>query len=132
MQARQLYQVNDQIKLHNKLIINVNNLPGLDADEATQDRLIVFDWKTKFVEYEHEVDEENRMFLANDKYASKAYWKQAAPQLVNLLLRHYKTFKDNKRRLEIPESIQEYTRKFCEGNDPFMKWFNQNFILKNI
>ena len=129
MCARQLYATTDQIKLHNKMMINVNNLPGLCADQATLDRICVFKWATRFVDDPSEVDESKRIFLCDKKYASPIWWKKAAPQLVHLLLRFYKIFVANNRCLQIPRSIQSYSRKFCEGNDAFMRWFEENFEL---
>ena len=130
--ARILYSMRDQIQLCCKCVININDLPGLHVDKATMARIVYYPWNTEFVLDEDEVDEEKHRYLANDKYADRRYWQLAGPQLVHLLLDHYKEFRSQNRTLYIPPKIQHMTRRFCESNDPFMNWFTANFELLRL
>ena len=130
--ARMLYSMQDQIDLHNKMVINVNNLPGLSADKATLSRIVYYPWITEFVDDDGDVDHANRKYKSDPKYGDKMWWQEAAPQLVHLLLRYYKQFREAGRILYIPPKIKEMTKLFCQANDPFMNWFNRHYELLDM
>lgn len=116
---------------HPIICINTHylHLSGVMADEATLERLIYYPWIAQFVDSEDKIDHPSYKYLADHKYADRTFWKQAAPQLVHYILDSYKEFKEQGRKLYVPESLKEATRKFVYINDPFMTWFERHFKL---
>ena len=130
--ARMLYSTYDQISLQHIAFINLNSLPGLDADEAFVKRLIYYPWNSMFTSDTSLVDPEKHIYEAVEKYGDRSWWKSAGPQLVHYLLDFYKEFVRQGRVLFIPQKIQKATIQFCHANDAFMIWFNGNFELLDM
>lgn len=127
--ARMLYSTHDQIALHHISYVNLNSLPGLDADEAFIKRLIYYPWNSMFTSDADLVNRAKHIYLAVEKYGDRSWWKIAGCQLVHYLLDHYRQFISQGRVLFIPEKIKKATTEFCHANDAFMCWFNANYEL---
>ena len=119
----------NKITLHCKTVLNANVMTAVALEQAILERLIYFIWKTKFCTSADEVDEANRVFLADEKYKSRQYWDSVVDGIIWLLLNHMLIFRLNNNKLMISDQQKARTRRELLEADLFIKWFEKNFTM---
>ena len=129
IQVRGLYEMPIEFKPQFKMILTCNHLPKLPPDDyGTWRRIKSVEFKSQFLT-EDEIDEENPHHFLRDETLSKKFpeWKEA---FLWMLIEYFKIFKSNSYRINEPDSITAFTKKYQEGQEHFRDFCQEH--LKSI
>jgi phage/plasmid-associated DNA primase len=132
IKARALYSNESSVFLALTLILECNKKPALDEiDPAVERRINEVEFKSKFVEkdiYNGLSEEEKKnTFLRNGYYKTLEFQNKYKQALFELLIIHYKAFKDNKYELIVPEQVRKRTNDYLACSDNISEWINEVF-----
>jgi hypothetical protein len=120
--VRKLYGDGKQMQVRCKLIISMNFVNiATDLDKASEDRIKVIPFRSRFVSDESEVDEENSVFLA-DRNAERLI-PRMTPPLLQILKERYASYRA--RGLVVPESVKRATEAFLSENEPLVQYLSK-------
>lgn len=137
--CRTLYSTKTETKLNCTIFMLANDLPLLDkVDEAMERRLIVIKFNTLFKEKSKLIDLEvkeglnddgNYYYEANPYFKSNDFIEKVKLPMMNLLLKYFKTFKNDNYLIEkIPQSVKNENKKYMTESSDFISWFNSEFV----
>ena len=116
------------IKLHCKTVLNANTMTSVQLESAIMNRLLYLAWTSQFVSDDNLVDLEQRIYKADNKFKTVAYWESVNDGFIWLLLNHYRLFELNENKLRITNRQVKRTKAELLDNDLFINWFKENFI----
>ena len=73
--GRYNFSNDNHIELHCKTVLNANTMTTVQLESAIMDRLLYLAWTTQFVKEDNEVDEARRIYKADGKFKTPAYWE---------------------------------------------------------
>ena len=120
---------NNKVLLHCKTALNANVMTSLQLQEALFERILFFNWETKFTSQDSEVNPAARVYKADPKYKTTEYWDSINDGLIWLLICHYRMYENNGFRLTISEAQTARTTAGLLDSDLFIKWFKANYVV---
>jgi P4 family phage/plasmid primase-like protien len=132
IKARALYSNESSVFLALTLILECNKKPALDEiDPAVERRINEVEFKSKFVEKDIfnglTEEEKKNTFLRNGYYKTPEFKDKYKQALFELLIAHYKIFKDNKYELVVPDQVRKKTNDYLACSDNISEWINDVF-----
>lgn len=118
----------NNVQLHCKTVLNANTMTTVQLEEAIMNRLLYLAWTAQFVAEDYLVDEEQRIYKADEKYKTGPYWRSMNDGFIWLLLNHYRLFELNGNKLKISSRQVRRTKAELLENDLFIRWFKENFV----
>ena len=118
----------NHIKLHCKTVLNANTMTTVQLESAIMNRLLYLAWTSQFVKKDELVDEERRVYKADPKFKTKAYWESVNDGFIWLLLNHYRLYELNGCELQVSTRQAKRTKAELLENDLFISWFKENFV----
>ena len=130
--ASMKYSNESKVVLNLTFIMECNKKPALDEiDPAVERRIHEVEFKSKFVDedvYETLTEEEKKnTFVGNPYYKKQEFKDQYKQALFELLITHYKIFKDNKYKLVVPDQVRKKTNDYLACSDNISEWINDVF-----
>ena len=116
------------VQLHCKTVLNANTMTSVQLESAIMNRLLFLAWTTQFTTDNDLIDPEKRIYKADEKFKTAAYWESVNDGFIWLLLNHYRMFELNDNKLRITAKQKRRTKAELLDNDLFIKWFQQNFV----
>ena len=127
--ARLNFSNDTEILLHCKTVLNANTMTTVQLEEAIMTRLLYLAWTTKFTSDPKKVDPKNRIYLADEKFKTAAYWDSKSNGLLWLLLNHYRLFELQGNKLKISARQNAKTKQKLLDQDLFIIWFRHNYVF---
>ena len=126
--GRYNFSNDNHIELHCKTVLNANTMTTVQLESAIMDRLLYLAWTTQFVKDDNEVDEARRIYKADGKFKTPAYWESMNDGFIWLLLNHYRLYELNGETVKISPRQVRRTKAELLQNDLFITWFKENFV----
>ena len=127
MSARDVYanKKNSTIKNTWITIMECNKKPLLneEPDQAEVRRFIDIHFGSTFVNNPDNVDEANRIYLANKKLKTTEWKTEHRNEMVYILLNNLKLLRDNDFNFKIPLSVQKRTDEYLQESFPILEIF---------
>ena len=127
--GRYNFSNNNDVLLHCKTVLNANTMTSVQLEAAIFKRLLFLAWLTQFVTKKSFVNEDKRIYLADEKYKTEEYWESINDGFIWLLLNHFRLFAHNDMKLKISDRQLQITKAQLLDNDLFINWFKENFIF---
>ncbi len=110
-----------------KILVSANRLPRFkDTTYGTDRRLMIFDFKNKFVnegEYNNEVDPEERgIYKTTNKDELIKNLKEETPSILNIFLSALDDLRKNNWYFPVTKNSKETKREYKEESDPIGTW----------
>jgi len=127
--VRGLYSSKAETTLHGTHFMMCNKKPHLDeVSEAVARRLIVIPFRSLFRpadEIKRDYPDGQRyLFESNSFYESKKFGEDYKLMMMNVLLKYYKTYRDDAYQIKnIPKSIDDLAKEYLADCDEFYSWF---------
>ena len=130
--ARRLYSQDTCTKICATFALNTNNIPEFtQADDAIDDRLITYEWRSKFVKDEDEVNEMDNVYLADEDIGNKKFAQRYGSQLFNILCGYHQKYMDNNQQIELTSTQKKNNSDILKISDAFKSWFEENIDFTN-
>ena len=120
---------NNKVLLLCKTVLNANTMTSLQLQEALFERILFFNWDTKFTTLDEEVNPAARIYKADPRYKTAEYWDSVNDGLIWLLICHYRMYEKNGFKLKISGEQSARTAAGLLDSDLFMKWFKANYVI---
>ena len=128
--ARKLYSQDTATRICATFALNTNNIPEFtQADEAIDERLITYEWKSKFVKEKEKVNENDNVYLADEYIASKEFAQRYGSQLFNILCLYHKKFMDNNQQISLTLKQKMNNSEILRISDGFKSWIDANIVF---
>ena len=128
--ARKLYSQDTATIICATFALNTNNIPEFtQADEAIDDRLITYEWKSKFVKKQEQVNESDNVYLADEYIGSKEFAKRYGSQLFNILCIYHKKFMDNNQEICLTSKQKMNNSEILRMSDGFKSWMEETIVF---
>ena len=125
--ARKLYSQDTSTRICATFALNTNNIPEFtQADEAIDERLITYEWKSKFVKEKEKVNENDNVYLADEYIGSKEFARRYGSQLFNILCLYHKKFMDNNQQISLTLEQKMNNSEILRISDGFKLWIDAN------
>jgi phage/plasmid-associated DNA primase len=132
--ARGLYESNCKKKLHLTMILECNKKP-LFAEEPQQadiERLIDLHFKSRFTTDLTEIDDANRVYLANGEYKTDIFKATHKTALLRILIDDaYSKYKERGYIFDIPASVKNNSRMYLQLSSNLLGWIDDNYEKTN-
>ena len=122
IQARGLYKEPFEFTPQFKLICMCNDLPNIPSnDDGTWRRLEVVDFISRFVDYDHEVNEDLNRYLKDKSIKNKIpMW---VIPFYAILFPHWRDYDQN--GIDIPDEVMTKTSEYRNNNDLVGQWIDR-------
>ena len=130
--ARRLYSQDTCTKICATFALNTNNIPEFtQADDAIDDRLITYEWRSKFVKDKDEVNEMDNVYLADEDIGNKVFAQRYGSQLFNILCGYHQKYMNNNQQIALTSTQKRNNSDILKISDTFKSWFEENIVFTN-
>ena len=125
--ARKLYSQDTCTTICATFALNTNNIPEFtQADAAIDDRLITYEWISKFVKDPAKVNEMENVYLADENIGTKQFAERYGSQLFNILCEYHQKFMNNNQEISLTLTQKKNNSEILKISDGFKSWFETN------
>jgi phage/plasmid-associated DNA primase len=130
--ARTVYSGDTTTKLRATHILECNEKPKLsggECGEAMGQRLLDVGFHCTFTRVAADVDEENLVFLGNDKYKETSFREDHKFAMFHLLLEYWGDYMKADKNIEkfVPQSIRDRNDTYLKSGNEIYTWFVATF-----
>ena len=123
------YETKTEKKLHGTTIMECNKRPLYKEEPQTADieRLIDIEFQCTFTSNPSQVDEENFIYLANEKYKNTEFQEKHKRALIRIVLDSYQGFRERGYKFDIPKEVQDRTKNYLEMSSQILPWIREHY-----
>lgn len=130
--CRKIYSDTSIINMKALFMVNCNSKPSMSViDNAITDRLIDFEYKSKFVKETDEdyICDDKEIFLANTYYKTEEFINKSRIVLFHCLLKYLPMFYKNGEDVVLNKSLKERVHNYITDTDIFFEWIEDQYEI---